>query len=125
MKSIAIAQLFVGLSWFISAPNALANTEMTEPSMAENAVCMNISCEVDTLFIYDANRLKSGLPQELSNDVAVLATQSKRSEAIGLSDSLNESSRVSFADEEEPSNSYMATIDIESKSLLLTVNLIM
>lgn len=125
MKSIAIAQLFVGLSWFISAPNALANTEMTEPSMAENAVCMNISCEVDTLFIYDANRLKSGLPQELSNDVAVLATQSKRSEAIGLSEGLNESSRVSFADEEEPSNSYMATIDIESKSLLLTVNLIM
>ena len=125
MKSIAIAQLFVGLSWFLSAPNALANTEMTEPSMTENAVCMNISCEVDTLFIYDANRLKSGLPQELSNDVAVLATQSKRSEAIGLSDSLNESSRVSFADEEEPSNSYMATIDIESKSLLLTVNLIM
>ncbi|MGO1296392.1 MAG: hypothetical protein ACTMIA_03670 [Vibrio sp.] len=125
MKSIVFAPLLVGLL-LISAPSAVANTAMTNELVGTTDVCMKVSCEVEQLFIYDARQLKSGLTQELYSDVNNTSSQFKRSQDIDQNEPQSTAPSATFVEvDDEPTSFYMATIDIESKALLLTVNLIL
>lgn len=127
MKAPSFAPLLLGLSFILSASNASANTDAINNLHDQKSVCLNVSCEVGELFIYDVATIKSDLAQVFSDDTSKPKSFEPSGGQLVNQDYYNMATlKASFNndDSKELSNSYMATIDIEAKALLLTVNLI-